>query len=154
MRNRYSNFKTVLYLKYLSSDLGLCNSWKHWRETDISLECSVTSRVKSWTASACLQVPVCLLSTFLLPFPDIWQNKHKHLLMKTEIYFFGHFSPSSASSLFSRYQIFCGGILFPTHVLEWACGFKECSFRSLWWKQMGIKHFSSLWSTVVPNSKT
>lgn len=124
MRNRYCNSKTVLNVKYLSSDLGLCNSWKHWRETDISLECSVL-RVKSWTASACLQVTVCLLRAFLLSFPDIWQNKYKHLLMKTEIYFFAYFFPSSASSLFSTYQIFCWGNLFPIHVLEWACTYKE-----------------------------
>lgn len=57
------------------------------------------------------------------------QNKHKHRLMKTETYFFGYFSPSCASSFFSRYQIFCWGNLFPIHILGRACRFKECSYR-------------------------
>lgn len=77
MRNRYCNFKTVLYLKYLSSDLGLCNSWKHWRETVISMERSVLSEQSHEWLLSVFRLLCMSFKHILSPFP-------RHLTKQTQ----------------------------------------------------------------------
>lgn len=133
MRDRYSNFQTSIFLVILFTE-----TLKRNRHLS-GMQCN--SRIKSWTASVCLQVTVCLLRaarSFSPSQASEKQSKLKHLLMKREIDFFSYFSPSSACSLYLRYQVFCRGNLFPTHMLDWAHRLNECSCRTLWWQQIGI----------------